>query len=108
VNQLPPVSVAMEAQAIDGEAQSVITLRNQSDQPVLIGGCGVWIERESATGWATAYSPSCTEGLIALEPGTSQIREYPELAGATYRAVAAYRLTPSGPVRYEYGNIVDW
>jgi hypothetical protein len=102
------VEVSMAQEVINGEPRSVITVTNNRNEPILIGGCAVWIESRQQTNWQVAYSPSCVGGLYAVAPGASQIRKYPVMTSATYRPVVAYRRTEAGEDVFVYGRHVDW
>ena len=102
------VEVRMVRGVVEGATKSVITVTNNRSEPILIGGCAVWIESQQQAEWEIAYSPSCVGGFYAVQPGESQTRRYPFLGGGTYRPVAVYRLTEEGENVVVRGPSIDW
>lgn len=104
------VVVSMVRQGVGETVVVAITVENQGGAAIDNGCLGLYLERETTTGWEAAIGPTCAQAPpIRLEQGESRtISLSPPDAGHRYRPVAAFTFVGEGTIRYAHGDAEQW
>ena len=104
------VMVSMVRQGAGETTVVAVTVENHGEAAIDNGCLGLYLERETPTGWELAIGPSCVQGpAIRLQPGDSRtISLGLPAAGHRYRPAAAFSFAGETLLHRVHGVAEQW